>query len=81
MTLPVGPEGLAAAPAQVEALSTQLSAAHAAAGPVISPVAAPAADPPEELARRGAGIAQTWASDTDDDAGAAISHGPGCGLA
>ena len=45
MTLQVVPEGLAAASAAVEALTTQLAAAHAAAAPAITAVVPPAADP------------------------------------
>jgi len=45
MTLRVVPEGLAAASAAVEALTTQLAAAHAAAAPAITAVIPPAADP------------------------------------
>ena len=45
MTLQVVPEGLAATSAAVEALTTQLAAAHAAAAPAITVVVPPAADP------------------------------------
>lgn len=45
MTLRVVPEGLAAAAAQLEALTAQLAAAHGAALPLITAVVAPAADP------------------------------------
>ncbi len=45
MTLQVVPEGLAAAAAQLEALTAQLAAAHSAAFPSITAVVAPAADP------------------------------------
>jgi PE family len=45
MTLRVVPEGLAAASANVEALTARLAAAHAGAAPLITAVAPPAADP------------------------------------
>jgi hypothetical protein len=45
MTLRVVPEGLAAAGAQVEALTARLAAAHAAAAPAVGAVLPPAADP------------------------------------
>ncbi len=45
MTLRVVPEGLAAAAAQLEALTAQLAAAHGAAFPLITAVVAPGADP------------------------------------
>jgi hypothetical protein len=45
MTLRVVPEGLAAASAQVAALTARLAAAHAAAAPAITAVLPPAADP------------------------------------
>ena len=45
MTLRVVPEGLAAAAAQLEALTAQLAAAHSAAFPLITAVVAPGADP------------------------------------
>ena len=45
MTLQVVPEGLAAAAAQLEALTAQLAAVHGAAFPLITAVSAPAADP------------------------------------
>lgn len=45
MTLRVIPEGLAAAGAAVEALTSQLAAAQASALPFVSAVMAPAADP------------------------------------
>ena len=44
MTLRVVPEGLAAASASVEALSTRLAAAHAAAAPLVTAVVPPAVD-------------------------------------
>jgi hypothetical protein len=44
MTLRVVPEGLAAASAQVEALTARLAAAHAQALPLITAVVPPAAD-------------------------------------
>lgn len=44
MTLRVVPEGLAAASAQVAALTARLAAAHAAAAPAITAVVPPAAD-------------------------------------
>jgi PE family len=45
MTLRVVPEGLAAASANIEALTARLAAAHAGAAPVITAVVPPAADP------------------------------------
>jgi len=45
MTLRVVPEGLVAASTAVEALTTRLAAAHAAAAPVVSAVIPPAVDP------------------------------------
>ncbi len=45
MTLRVVPEGLAAASAAIEALSTRMAAANAAAAPLITAVVTPAADP------------------------------------
>ncbi|KAA8969637.1 PE family protein [Mycobacterium sp.] len=45
MTLRVVPEGLAAASAAVEAITTRLAAAQAQAAPVITAVVPPAADP------------------------------------
>jgi len=45
MTLRVVPEGLVAASTAVEALTTRLAAAHAAAAPVVSAVVPPAVDP------------------------------------
>ena len=45
MTLRVVPEGLVAASAAVEALTTRLAAAHAAAAPMVSAVVPPAVDP------------------------------------
>jgi PE family len=45
VTLRVVPEGLAAAAAQLEALTAQLAAAHGAAIPAITAVVPPAADP------------------------------------
>jgi PE family len=45
MTLRVVPEGLAAASANIEALTARLPAAHAGAAPVITAVVSPAADP------------------------------------
>ena len=45
MTLRVVPEGLAAASANIGALTAQLAAAHAGAAPLITTVVPPAADP------------------------------------
>jgi PE family len=45
MTLRVVPEGLAAASANIGALSAQLAAAHVGAAPLITAVVPPAADP------------------------------------
>jgi PE family len=45
MTLRVVPEGLAAASANIGALTAQLAAAHAGADPLITAVVPPAADP------------------------------------
>jgi hypothetical protein len=45
MTLRVVPEGLAAASAGIEALTTRLAAAHAGAAPMITAVMPPAVDP------------------------------------
>ncbi len=45
MTLRVVPEGLAAASAQVTALTARLAAAHAAAAPLITAVVPPGSDP------------------------------------
>ena len=45
MTLRVVPEGLTAASAAVEALTTRLAAVHGGAVPLITAVAPPAADP------------------------------------
>jgi hypothetical protein len=45
MTLRVVPAGLAAASAAVEALTSQLAAAHGAVAPLITAVVPPAADP------------------------------------
>jgi hypothetical protein len=45
MTLRVVPEGLAAAGANIEAVTARLAAAHAGAAPVITAVVPPAADP------------------------------------
>lgn len=45
MTLRVVPEGLVAASVAVEALTTRLAAAHAAAAPMVSAVVPPAVDP------------------------------------
>lgn len=44
MTLRVVPEGLTAASAAVEALTTRMAAAHAAAAPLVTAVIPPAAD-------------------------------------
>lgn len=45
MTLRVLPEGLAAASADIEALTARLAAANASAAPLITAVVPPAADP------------------------------------
>jgi hypothetical protein len=45
MTLRVVPEGLAAAGAEVAALTARLAAAHAAAAPLITAVVPPGSDP------------------------------------
>ena len=45
MTLRVVPEGLVAASTAVEALTTRLAAAHAAAAPLVTAVVPPAVDP------------------------------------
>jgi PE family len=45
MALDVVPEGLAAASAAIEALTTRLAAAHAGAAPLITAVTPPAVDP------------------------------------
>ena len=45
MMLRVVPEGLAAASANIEAVTAQLASAHAGAAPLITAVVPPAADP------------------------------------
>jgi PE family len=78
MTLRVVPEGLAAASANIEALTARLAAAHAGAAPVITAVVPPAADPAAqgvaELGRSGIGVGESGASYAAGDAAAASSY-------